>query len=97
MCAAFWGLPKTASCPSTPLAAGRNGGPHACSALLHAVAVVKVGVFCTTRVMLFVFGTDLMKALNLGVPTAYFVSFTILAASIIALTKDNLKARLAYS
>ena len=48
-------------------------------------------------VMLYVFGTDLMKSLNLGVPTAYFVSFTILTASVIALTKDNLKARLAYS
>jgi len=71
--------------------------PTPVSALLHAVAVVKVGVFCTTRVMLYVFGVDLMQALNLGIPTAYFVSFTILAASIIALSKDNLKARLAYS
>jgi len=76
---------------------GAMVAPTPVSALLHAVAVVKVGVFCTTRVMLFVFGTDLMKALNLGIPTAYFVSFTILAASIIALTKDTLKARLAYS
>ena len=71
--------------------------PTPVSALLHAVAVVKVGVFCTTRVMLYVFGVDLMQALNLGIPTAYFVSFTILAASVIALSKDNLKARLAYS
>jgi len=61
------------------------------------VAVVKVGVFCTTRVMLYIFGTDTMTALNLGIPTAYFVSFTILVASVIALSKDNLKARLAYS
>lgn len=71
--------------------------PTPVSALLHAVAVVKVGVFSTTRVMLYVFGTDLMGALNLGIPTAYFVSFTILVASIIALSKNNLKARLAYS
>ena len=71
--------------------------PTPVSALLHAVAVVKVGVFSTTRVMLYVFGVDRMDALNLGMPTAYFVSFTILAASIIALSKDNLKARLAYS
>ncbi|WP_243360245.1 monovalent cation/H+ antiporter subunit D family protein [Fundidesulfovibrio terrae] len=71
--------------------------PTPVSALLHAVAVVKVGVFCTTRVMLYVFGVDTMQALNLGVPTAYFVSFTILTASVIALSKDNLKARLAYS
>jgi len=71
--------------------------PTPVSALLHAVAVVKVGVFCTTRVMLYIFGTDTMHSLNLGIPTAYFVSFTILVASVIALSKDNLKARLAYS
>jgi len=71
--------------------------PTPVSALLHAVAVVKVGVFSTVRVMLYVFGIDLMHALNLGLPTAYFVSFTIIVGSIVALSKDNLKARLAYS
>jgi multicomponent Na+:H+ antiporter subunit D len=71
--------------------------PTPVSALLHAVAVVKVGVFSTVRVMLYVFGTDTMSALNLGIPTAYFVSITILVGSIVALSKDNLKARLAYS
>ena len=76
---------------------GAMVAPTPVSALLHAVAVVKVGVFSTTRVMLYVFGVDTMSALNLGIPTAYFVSFTILAASLIALSKDNLKARLAYS
>ncbi len=76
---------------------GAMVAPTPVSALLHAVAVVKVGVFCTTRTMLYTFGTDLMSALNLGIPTAWFVSFTILTASVIALTKDNLKARLAYS
>jgi multicomponent Na+:H+ antiporter subunit D len=76
---------------------GAMVAPTPVSALLHAVAVVKVGVFSTVRVMLYVFGVDRMDALNLGLPTAYFVSFTILVASIIALSKDNLKARLAYS
>jgi multicomponent Na+:H+ antiporter subunit D len=71
--------------------------PTPVSALLHAVAVVNVGVFSTVRVMLYVFGVDRMNALNLGLPTAYFVSITILVASIVALSKDNLKARLAYS
>jgi multicomponent Na+:H+ antiporter subunit D len=71
--------------------------PTPVSALLHAVAVVKVGVFSTTRVMLYVFGVDTMSEFNLGMPTAWFVSFTILAASMVALSKDNLKARLAYS
>jgi multicomponent Na+:H+ antiporter subunit D len=76
---------------------GAMVAPTPVSALLHAVAVVKVGVFSTTRVMLYLFGVDKMDAFNLGIPTAYFVSFTILAASLIALSKDNLKARLAYS
>src|SRR6516225_4817579 len=71
--------------------------PTPVSALLHAVAVVKVGVFSTVRVMLYVFGTQTMHDLNLGLPTAYFVSFTIVVGSIVALSKDNLKARLAYS
>ncbi len=71
--------------------------PTPVSALLHAVAVVKVGVFSTVRVMLYVFGVDRLSALHLGLPTAYFVSITILTASIVALSKDNLKARLAYS
>jgi multicomponent Na+:H+ antiporter subunit D len=47
--------------------------------------------------MLYVFGVDTMNMLNLGIPTAYFVGFTIIVASVIALSKDNLKARLAYS
>ena len=76
---------------------GAMVAPTPVSALLHAVAVVKVGVFSTTRVMLYVFGVNQMDAFNLGIPTAYFVSFTIVAASLIALSKDNLKARLAYS
>ena len=71
--------------------------PTPVSALLHAVAVVKVGVFSIARVLLFVFGVDLLKDLHVGLPTAFVVSFTIITASIIALTKDNLKARLAYS
>jgi multicomponent Na+:H+ antiporter subunit D len=71
--------------------------PTPVSALLHAVAVVKVGVFSIARVLLFVFGVDLLKELHVSLPTALIVSFTIITASIIALTKDNLKARLAYS
>ena len=71
--------------------------PTPVSALLHAVAVVKVGVFSICRVMLYVFGVDLLDAYGLGIITAYLASFTILAGSVIALTKDNLKARLAYS
>jgi multicomponent Na+:H+ antiporter subunit D len=71
--------------------------PTPVSALLHAVAVVKMGVFCVLRVVFHVFGIDLMADLGLGIATAYVVSFTIITASIYALTRDDLKARLAYS
>ena len=93
----LYGFAKNGVMPFHHWLPGAMGAPTPGSALLHAVAVVKVGVFCTTRVMLYVFGIDLMAELNLGVPTAYFVGFTIIMASVIALSKDNLKSRLAYS
>ncbi len=71
--------------------------PTPVSALLHAVAVVKMGVFCVLRVVFHVMGVGLMDDLGLGIATAYLVSFTIIMASIYALTRDDLKARLAYS
>ena len=71
--------------------------PTPVSALLHAVVVVKVGVFSICRVMLSLFGIDLLDVTGMGMFTAYVVSFTIVTASIIALTQTNLKARLAYS
>ena len=93
----IFGFAKNGIMPFHHWLPGAMVAPTPVSALLHAVAVVKVGVFCTTRVMLYVFGVDTMAALNLGIPTAYFVGFTVIAASVIALSKDNLKARLAYS
>lgn len=71
--------------------------PTPVSALLHAVAVVKAGVFTAVRIILYIFGIDLMSQTGLALAMAYFVSFTILVASIFALTQDNLKKRLAYS
>ncbi len=71
--------------------------PTPVSALLHAVAVVKMGVFSILRVIFHVFGPDLLRQLHLGVATAYVASFTIIVASIYAMTQDNLKRRLAYS
>jgi multicomponent Na+:H+ antiporter subunit D len=93
----LFGFAKNGIMPVHHWLPGAMVAPTPVSALLHAVAVVKVGVFCTTRTMLYVFGVDLMNKLNLGIPTAYFVGFTIIMASVIALSKDNLKARLAYS
>ncbi len=93
----IFGFAKAAIMPFHNWLPSAMVAPTPVSALLHAVAVVKAGVFCISRVMLSTFGTNILQGMGLGIVTAYFVSFTILAASIIALTKDDLKARLAYS
>ena len=71
--------------------------PTPVSALLHAVAVVKAGVFTVLKVIVYIFGIDLLAATDASRWLTWVAAFTIIAASIIALTKDNLKARLAYS
>ncbi len=71
--------------------------PTPVSALLHAVAVVKAGVFTILKVVVYIFGIDFLAETGASVWLRYVAAFTLLAASIIALSKDNLKARLAYS
>ena len=71
--------------------------PTPVSALLHAVAIVKAGVFTVLKVIVYVFGIDLLTQTGASTWLMYTASFTLVAASIVALTKDNLKARLAYS
>ncbi|HJO05282.1 MAG TPA: proton-conducting transporter membrane subunit [Acidobacteriota bacterium] len=71
--------------------------PTPVSALLHAVAVVKVGVFTVMKIAVYIFGLELLTDTGLSTWLMYVAAFTILAASLVALTKDNLKARLAYS
>jgi multicomponent Na+:H+ antiporter subunit D len=93
----LFGFAKAAIMPFHNWLPSAMVAPTPVSALLHAVVVVKVGVFSISRVMLSVFGVNLLSSLNLGLITAYIVSFTILAASMIALSKTDLKARLAYS
>jgi multicomponent Na+:H+ antiporter subunit D len=71
--------------------------PTPVSALLHAVAVVKAGVFGFVRLVGFVFGPELMQEIGMAAVLAGMAGITILLASFIAMTKDDLKARLAYS
>ncbi|TIO52202.1 MAG: monovalent cation/H+ antiporter subunit D family protein [Mesorhizobium sp.] len=93
----LFGFAKAAVMPMHAWLPAAMVAPTPVSALLHAVAVVKMGVFCVLRVVFHVFGVGLVGGLGLGIATAYVVSFTILMASIYALTRDDLKARLAYS
>ncbi|MFD1597637.1 proton-conducting transporter membrane subunit [Halobellus rarus] len=71
--------------------------PTPVSGLLHAVAVVKSGVFGIARVVLDVFGPETVAQLGVGLPLAAIAAVTIVVSSIIALRQDNLKRRLAYS
>ncbi|MGC2872017.1 monovalent cation/H+ antiporter subunit D family protein [Ihubacter sp. mB4P-1] len=71
--------------------------PTPVSALLHAVAVVKAGAFCVIRVICYTFGPDLCQTCGTTNVLAWFAVGTILLSSLIAIQKDNLKARLAFS
>ena len=71
--------------------------PTPVSGLLHAVAVVKSGVFGISRLVLDVYGPETVAQLGVGVPLAVVAAITIVIASVIALRQDNLKRRLAYS
>ncbi len=71
--------------------------PTPVSALLHAVAVVKTGVFVVIRVFIHIFGTDFLKDFSYSWIVSAFAAFTIIVASMVALRQDNIKSRLAYS
>ncbi len=71
--------------------------PTPVSALLHAVAVVKVGVFSIARVITGIFGIEFLASFDLGAVVAGIASVTILVSSAIALSQDEFKRRLAYS
>ena len=71
--------------------------PTPVSALLHAVAVVKAGVFCVLKVAVYVFGADFLAEATTTDFLLGVACFTMVVSSLIALAQDNLKARLAYS
>ncbi|MCB1377214.1 MAG: monovalent cation/H+ antiporter subunit D family protein [Alphaproteobacteria bacterium] len=71
--------------------------PTPVSALLHAVAVVKAGVFSVLKIIVYIFGVDALAAAGTGNWLAYVAGATIIIASLVALRQDNLKKRLAFS
>lgn len=93
----FFGIGKAALMPIHRWLPAAMVAPAPVSALLHAVAVVKAGVFTVLKVSIYVFGIDLMAETSATLWIAWVAAFTIIAASIIALRLDDLKARLAYS
>ena len=92
-----FGIGKAALMPFHRWLPSAMVAPTPVSALLHAVAVVKAGVFAILKVSIYIFGIDLLQELEVHRYLAYVAAFTIVATAIIALRKDNLKARLAYS
>jgi multicomponent Na+:H+ antiporter subunit D len=71
--------------------------PTPVSALLHAVAVVKAGVFTVLKVVVYIFGVDALASAGNATWLVWVAGFTVIAASLVALRQDNLKRRLAYS
>ena len=93
----IFGIGKAALMPFHGWLPAAMVAPTPVSALLHAVAVVKAGVFTVLKVTIYIFGIDLLATTGANDWLIYVATATILIASMIALTKDNLKARLAYS
>ncbi len=93
----MFGIGKAALMPMHRWLPAAMVAPTPVSALLHAVAVVKAGVFSVVKVVVYLFGVDTLAG---RVPFDWLViaaGFTIVAASVVALRQDNLKRRLAYS
>ncbi len=93
----MFGIGKAALVPIHGWLPAAMVAPTPVSALLHAVAVVKAGVFTVLKVTVYVFGTDFLASTGASVWIMWVAAFSIVFAGIIAMTKDNLKARLAYS
>jgi len=96
----MFGIGKAALMPFHRWLPAAMVAPTPVSALLHAVAVVKAGVFSVVKVIVYIFGVDNLAASGIGGAADWLVvvaGFTIVAASVVALYSDNLKRRLAYS
>ena len=92
-----FGVGKAAIMPIHKWLPAAMVAPTPVSALLHAVAVVKAGVFTILKVAVFIFGLDTLAETPAATWLCYLAAATILVASVIALREDNLKRRLAHS
>jgi len=92
-----FGVAKAALMPVHPWLPNAMVAPTPVSAFLHAVAVVKAGVFSVLKIAVYIFGIDFLSDTGASTPFMWIAAGSILLASAIAMRKDNLKARLAYS
>ncbi|WP_420405094.1 monovalent cation/H+ antiporter subunit D family protein [Nisaea sp.] len=93
----MFGIGKAALMPFHRWLPSAMVAPTPVSALLHAVAVVKAGVFTVLKVVVYIFGIDFLAETGAANWLIWVAGFTLLTASLVAMSKDNLKARLAYS
>ena len=93
----IFGFAKVAIMPFHAWLPAAMVAPTPVSALLHAVAVVKVGAFCIIRVITQVLGKEMLTLHNLNLLICLIASITILVGSLIALSQDEFKRRLAFS
>ena len=92
-----FGIGKAALMPFHRWLPAAMVAPTPVSALLHAVAVVKAGVFTLLKVGLYIFGPEMLGSIPATQWLLYLAGASILLASLVAMRQDNLKARLAYS
>ncbi|NNE57577.1 MAG: monovalent cation/H+ antiporter subunit D family protein [Hellea sp.] len=92
-----FGIGKAALMPVHPWLPNAMVAPTPVSALLHAVAVVKAGVFTMLKVVTYTFGPAIATGSSMSTILSWVAAFSIVIASIIAMRQDNLKKRLAYS
>ena len=93
----MFGIGKAALMPFHRWLPAAMVAPTPVSALLHAVAVVKAGVFTVIKVIVYLFGIDTLNGTVGAAVLAVVAAVTLLLSAMIAMRKDNLKARLAYS
>ncbi len=92
-----FGIAKAAVMPFHRWLPAAMVAPTPVSALLHAVAVVKAGVFTVVKVIVYVFGIAALREAGAAHWLVAIAGFTIIAASLVALNARNLKRMLAYS
>ncbi|MEM7120809.1 MAG: monovalent cation/H+ antiporter subunit D family protein [Pseudomonadota bacterium] len=93
----MYGIGKAALMPLHRWLPAAMVAPTPVSALLHAVAVVKAGVFTVLKVILYIFGIDLLAETSGSEILVWLAGITIIVGSLVALRQDNIKRRLAYS